>query len=341
MLGHSVTYTRATDLRNFEQKLGKEAELGVSFQLIDLNGIKLLEDGYRPDMTLPMCATSHIAIALTVLIYCYAPDNVIKLDQAVSIIQDDLCPGPLQNPLDKLYFDHASSKQETTKTIEELLRDMMVHNDNTAADRLLEVIGGVTVVNETVHAYDCYTLNLSRKSRDILQSVFELTLDQSIETHETWKKNMSESLSTLRLAAESKTYEAAQDACSPSDMSTLLNLLVRSSSGGRKSQLNKPAFVLLDLMSKRTANTTILKDTLVKRGDIESIAQCSGTLGGVTSFAAIIKFIDGQHAVITVYTAFSDADLTVREKVIADIAFKLAKQYKPIVRHDRQYSVSF
>lgn len=341
MLSHSVLFSSEASFREFETKLGDQAELGAALQLIDVNGVKLIDVGFRADTPLPMANIKNIGIALAVLINCFAPDSTIKINQKVTVITNDLSPGPMNNPLDQYFCKPNTKEPIVTITVYELLKNMLEYSDNTSADRLLELIGGQLAVNSILDTYLCHSFKLSRYTRNLLSSVFQLNLNRNANNLAAWKQVLEESTDVMRYQAEVDTYMNGDDACSPQDICTLLNLIIRHSCTSQKPELQKPASHLLQLMKLCKSGPHRIKDIIAYRGDVEFVAHQSTTLGGVTNDAAIIKFTDGQHAVISIFTAFSNATPEVRESVIADVALALLKTHKPIVKTDKQYSKSY
>lgn len=339
--GIPLFLSRELDLREFEKKLGAQAELGVSFELLDINGLKVAEAGYHAETTLPMASTNKIAIALVVLQSCYDQKSQLRLNQKVSIKAQDLSPGITKNPLDQYYYKTNIKDPVAELTIAELLNHMMIHSDNTSADKLLELIGGIEAVNSCMQSYECYSFKLTRNLRGLLASAFGLNETRSKETIDAWLALLENKAFELHYDTEVETYLNSSDACSPGDMTALLHKITRAFSAGHHSPLNKPAIYLMGLMRNCKTGEQRIKKILETRSDIEFVAHKTGSLGGVTNDAAMIKFSDGQFANITIYTAYAEVDIKTRESIIADIAVKLVKDYKPIARPDKQYSVSY
>ena len=130
--------------RTNEERLGPEAQLGVAISLFDSAGRALSQYDYRADQLFPMASIVKIPIAMALA--SKVATGAAAFEDCVQIRSSLATPGPVSNPLDRLYF--CPFELSRSDTLSQMLSNMLRYSDNTAADIILRQIGGVTALRE-------------------------------------------------------------------------------------------------------------------------------------------------------------------------------------------------
>src|SRR5689334_1061837 len=85
-----------------EARLGTHAELGIAASLFDSDGHQKAQCSYKVNRLFPMASLVKIPIAMAFV--SAAQTGSISFEDRVRIESSFAAPGPMMNPLDRLYF---------------------------------------------------------------------------------------------------------------------------------------------------------------------------------------------------------------------------------------------
>lgn len=299
----------------FQNQLGKDAKLGVSFSLLDKDGLQIKKDGFNEKSAMPMASTLKIGVALAVLKRVYF-DRSLNLDAEINFNNMDFSPGPPWNTLDRYFFLPWGVK--VTKTVDELLTIMLSESDNTATDKLLNLLGGPSSVNCLMNELGITGYNLTSNVRKLLSDFYSFNSDKSLFNicQVLW-----EFLSAYKMRVTEKSlYTNQQNTCTPECMHDLVMLLIIESERNAPTWLSQSARILCDKMQLCTTGSNLIRaGTSLYSSFINKIGDKSGSMGGVLNDVAFIQFNNGQWMIFSIYTCLSPQERQVREKIISDI----------------------
>jgi len=224
----------------------------------------------------PMQSVFKFPLALATLHLVEA--GKLNLDQQIRFLPSDRIPPPVYSPLQDRY-----PQADVDVSLRELLRLTVSLSDNTAADLLLRVIGGASVVDSYIKSLGIEGFHLESTER-------ELHSDYSAQY-----RNWFEPRSAVQLLLRFK----------------------------ENSPLNVPDTALIEEWMRDTPSTAHrLKGALPKGTQVLHKSGTSDTLQGLTPATNDIGLIllpDGRGLAIAVFVSDSRADEATRERVIARI----------------------
>lgn len=269
-----------------------------------------VESGRRvslnPGDRFPMASSYKVPIAIQLL--QRVDDGDFKLSDMAEITPRDLHPG--SGTLTDLF-----NQPGVLLSFRNLLELMLLISDNSATDVLLRAAGGPEKVTARMRALGIDGIEVSRPTALLIAHFNGLT---DIPPEEEWNPAMWSRLfrevkPEVRREAVQRYYSDPRDSSTPLAMAQLLEKLHRG-------QVLKPETneLLLNIMRRCRTGEGRLKGML-PAGTL--VAHKTGTVGGTTNDVGIITLPDGAgHVAIAVFVKASEAELTAREKAIAEIA---------------------
>lgn len=211
--------------------------------------------------------------------------GALRLDQEAEILKSDrMTVGPID--------DHWTPGMRVT--VERMVDVMLVNSDNSAADKLIHLLGGPGAVEKALTSKGVPGIRIS--------------LDE---------KGMGAAMKKDLAALES----GAQNGATPDAMATLLGRLF----GGEL--LSRPMTDrVLDAMRRCTTGDRRLRAGLPKGTEI---ADKTGTLGSCSNDAGILTLPDGTHLVVAVFTR-GGTDAAKRANAIASLARATWEAFAPM-----------
>lgn len=105
----------------------------------------------------PLRSASTIKLFIMIEVMQQIEDGVLNGNSQVYVSKSDLVGGSgvIKN-----------QESDTSYTILELLEYMMIDSDNTAANKLIDIVGGVDVINSRIKALGCVNSQMNRKMLD-------------------------------------------------------------------------------------------------------------------------------------------------------------------------------
>lgn len=163
----------------------------------------------------PMASTYKIPIAVTVL---DAVDHGrLRLDQPIEIGKQDLAPG--FSPIVEEW------NPGETRTIESLLRSMLVESDNTASDVLMKVAGGPAAVTGRLRALGIAAMDVNRSEAQMAADFHGTTLPARRDI-ETLTDHFRDAPEKTREAGALRFGRDPRDTTTPLAMGSLLERIV-------------------------------------------------------------------------------------------------------------------
>jgi beta-lactamase class A len=163
---------------------------------------------------LPLYSVFKLPLAVEILKRVEAKN--VSLDQKLRVTSEDVAPGS--------QFNADLWRQPVVKTVMELLEYSIVRSDNTSSDKLLELVGGPTVVTQRMRA-------LGFQQIDIVSTVREYSAKRD-------KPNLGTTTDLARLLVQLQKGEVLQQP----ELSLLLGFMERARTGGeRRLRANLPA----------------------------------------------------------------------------------------------------
>lgn len=311
----------------FERQLGENARLAISVSVLDNDNKMIGNNGYNSSMLMPSASTNKIITALCIARMLYQQDPTLSLETQVTLKKraaHSYSPGEPSNPLDRFYFE--PGEHEQTVTVEKLLNDMFEKSDNTAADTLLELVGGPEAVNLLVSELnlidntDC-KFSINRFSRELLSVYYDVPYQQDDATEA--GSFIVQFLTAFSMRPTEKAiFEDGKDSCTATFMSVLLECLINPSTrAAEHSWLPNAAELLQAKMQLCETGNEMIGEVANKYDDqIKSIGYKTGSLGGILNIVVNAELNDGRKIVSSVFSCFStEPNKTKREQVIANV----------------------
>lgn len=304
-------------LQDCERELGGTGELGVSAALFDRHGNSISVINFKADMSFPMASVVKVPIGLTLAVE--VANRAISFNDKINITSRNVTPGPVLNPLDRLYYWPFDASR--TETIERLLGFMLRYSDNTATDAVLSHLGGTAVITEFLSRANIEGMRVTRTIRELLTYYYDLQDTRSSQND--WA-NLNRRTHTIfttirkvhpayecRMNKEECLIESGEDICTPKAMNRLLSKASREF-------LYEP--VLKEMRRCTTGNNRIPR-IIGRYGEfVKGVAHKSGSLGGITNDVGVVDFHSGHVAVMTIMICKSTAPMSYRENTIASVA---------------------
>ncbi len=322
---HSNALTRSINFSDLEKQLGQGAKLGVSMYLLGHDGRVIAQEGYESDRTLPMASTKKIAIALLVFKRILV-ENKFNLSDEIIFNDCDFVPGPPTNPLDQYFFNLSSDYPTQIRTIEELLILMLTKSDNSASDKLLNLVGGPVAVNAFISELGISGYNITRTSRQLLGDYYGITPEKSSNNCKLFLHELAIAYTIHK--TEDVMFSAGEDCCTPQAMSQLICLLYSASTKADNLWVSVAANHICEIMKMCKTGVNRIRKGVSTLSDVEYIGNKTGSLGGIANDTAFIQFQDKQCAIVTIYTYLSPLSLEEREGVMARAAGLIVEQYR-------------
>jgi beta-lactamase class A len=305
LLGAANTAHSETPFERLRQAVTEVAsqgpgEIGVSIEHLE-TGESLDVNG---DVGFPMASTFKLAV-LAELFY-QVDQGKIRLDEMVSLEKFDVHIG--SGRLDEFLVPGVAL------SIENLTRLMMRISDNSAADKLLGVVG-VGRVNERLKELDVEGISVDRTCQrlilDWLGMAEERTAGMAYQEVEDFLNDYKPAPGELDLAA-AEFEKDPRDHATPKAMNRLLRSIFEGSAASEDST-RRMKEILLDCETGGNRLPGLLREGV-------SIAHKTGTLGGTVNDVGILYLPDGRgHVAISVLTR-GMKDRSKAERAIAEIA---------------------
>jgi beta-lactamase class A len=310
-----MLFRSKSDYDSYQNKLGNDARLGISFCLLDSNNKVIKQDGFNNNLKMPMASTMKVAIALLVLKKVFDEEN-LRLDDKVKIVNSDFSPGPPWNTLDRNFF--IPWEVEETKMVDDLLTIMLRESDNTATDKLLGLIGGPQAVNDLMSNMGLDGYCLASTTKKLLSDYYGFDSEKSFYNilSVCW-----EFLSAFKMRPTEKSiFTNDHDVCTPEFMVNLVSMLVRESKKNESSWLSKAAKLICSKMEQCGTGIDLIRNGASNYSShIKTIGDKTGSIGGVINDTAFIQFDNDQWMILSIYTCLSPLERSARSAVIADL----------------------
>jgi beta-lactamase class A len=218
--------------RTYEGHLGRGAELGIAASLFDSNAHQKSEINWHGERHSPMASIVKIPIGMALA--SKAADGAVSFNDYVQVASWTATPGPVTNSLDRLYF--CPFDVARTETLGRLLRYMLRHSDNTAADAVLRRLGGISAVREFPSSSRVEEICIMRTIQELLAYYYDLPgalqVDGQRPTVLERARNILETVRRLRpvyscrMQKEEHLTNSDEDTCTPTAMARLLMRLL-------------------------------------------------------------------------------------------------------------------
>ncbi len=258
------------------------------------------ETQFRATEVFPMASTVKVAVAVMYLAEVDAGrrslDRMIALDEALRSGSDGIGQD----------LPHAG----VTLSAANLIHLMLTLSDNTAADVLINDLGGTTKVEAWLVAHSVESVRIDRNiARLVLDNLGLPMMPGKTAAQTLWA---SEPLPEAARAPAVAVFDRdPRDTASPAGMAHFLARIDR----GEFLSLSSQKF-LIDTMTKCKTGHDRIKG-LLPEGTI--VAHKTGTLSGVSDDIGIVTLPNGHKFVIAVFT-MGIADGPARAKIIAEAA---------------------
>jgi len=266
--------------------------VGVTALNLDTGESVSLNGGQR----FPMA--SMVKVPLAVAAMKLVDEGKLHLDQMVALEPSHMCPGH------GVIASHLSIPG-VSLSLKNLIELSLTISDNTAADAMLQAIGGPEIVTQHVAAPQLGRLAVTRSLRDLLSGMMGVTLPpDAMFTTAMWAQLMRQPHPPERIAAIRAFFNDARDTATTVEMCQLLSQLWRSD--GLSPTASK---LILDTMHKCRTGSRRLKGLLPpgtrfahKTGSLEvgltadmGIIELPAAMGCVAVCAFIMGSADSQE----------------------------------------------
>ena len=158
-------------MSSLEKRLG-EGALGLHALLVGADGSERSEVRFNSNRYFPMASVVKIPIAMSLVSEVLS--GRVSFDETLTVQPARVCPGPPRNPLDRTYYQPVRAPRIVT--LDELLRLMLVDSDNTAADVVLDRLGGPVAVSLYMRSRGIQEVNFGRTLSELLSFYYDLRL---------------------------------------------------------------------------------------------------------------------------------------------------------------------
>ncbi len=259
--------------------------IGFAAQIIGSDAVV----AFNGDEAFPMASTYKLAIAGKVLALVDAGE--LRLEQVVEVPFESYVPSPVI--ADELIHPGVSL------SIANLIEITVVHSDNTASDRLLELAGGPAAVTAWLRGIGVEGMAVDRSTAEISERIQAIMEAENLEDDPDYPAI--------------PTFDAdPRDHATPEQMLRLLVLLDRGEVITPKSR-----DFLLAAMGRTVTGPARIRG-LLPAGT--PVADKTGTLEGVTNDVGYVTLPDGRRFAVAVFTKGSTTPPADRERAVAEAA---------------------
>jgi beta-lactamase class A len=288
-------------------------------------GILHVESGERGSFhgaeRFPMQSVFKLPLAIDVLARVDAGE--LRLDEMLPIRSIDMRPGPPNALADELPAAGGS------RTVLDLLERVLITSDNTAADVLLERLGGPRKVTERLNGLGITDIDVSRFEAELMMDFMGVT---ARPPRDTWTRERI--IESSRTGAAAQTKALATYLADPRDMATptaMVNLLLRVH---RQDLLAKPSAArLVSILERVTTGKDRLKKLLPAGTVIAHKTGSSGDTDGITAATndvGIITLPGGAgHVIVAAFLKEAHGDDAAREHALAVVGRAVFDHYAP------------
>jgi beta-lactamase class A len=295
----------------------------LGFALLDLQTSKTY--GYQADQRFPMQSVFKCILAVKVLQEVDA--GKLTVDQPVVLTPEDLA---MQwSPISK-NFQGTSQ----TFTIRQLLTAAVGNSDNTAADKLMQMVGGPTAVTAMIRSAGINDIRIDRYEREFQPELLGLPafkLGEKID-----QAAFDAAASAVPPDRQKTAFQQYISSTDPRDTATPLaacEFLAKLANGHLLSR--QSTSLLLKIMTESASGAKRLKAGLPPGA---TLAHKTGTGGDVmganagTNDIGIITLADGRKFAIASFLAGSAEPAQRREEVHAEVARRLLEACGALTR---------
>lgn len=252
-----------------------------------------------------MASVFKLPLAMTVL-------NHGRLDDRIKVEASDI--RPFRSPI----ADRAPHGG-ITLTVSELVEQMLVESDNTAADLLLRLSGGGPGVNSYLRKLGIEGIRVDRSEGEMALDYAGVT-DVPPPSHWTldwFKRAMDAVPRDQQRAAAQRFFADDRDTAIPDAMAALLRSIVQG-----RALPNKLTDSLLDQMRRTVPAAARIKAGVPAGTPVAHRPGSGGENEGVTlctNDVGIVTLPGGKHLIIAVFLKGSNKNTATRERAIADV----------------------
>ena len=228
-------------------------------------------------------------------------------------------PGPIANPLDRLFFMPWVGKR--TESIQRLFELMFTNSDNTAADAVIRLLGGTQNVMRFLSNEGVDGIRINRTISELLTYYYDLTRSGCCQSGSTnLARSVGDVLTTVRQISpayacrvdkERCMAESGEDSATPA---TVSELLARVSTDPRFRQ------VYDQMLRCRTGKQRLQRGLRGFKSNLRRFAHKTGSLGGIANDVGVVEFSTGYVATLVVMSCRCSATMAARESCIAEVA---------------------
>lgn len=256
-------------------------ELGVTATVVESGRTVSHRGGER----FPMASTFKAAVALAVM--ARVDSGRITLDDSVDVMPRDFRIGPSQ------VSDSVGPRGGAT-TVGTLVRSMLMYSDNTAADRLMRMLGGPAAVNAHLASRGIQGISVDRYEGQVFwdyNGVRDVPPDTAW-TRQEFERRIAAVPAAQKDSAHARFHADPRDTSTPDGWVQLLVQLQRGDGIAPRSR----EFVLDAMRRSPTGQARIRAG--VPPGT--QVADKTGTLGRTTNDVGLVTLPDGTHLALAI-----------------------------------------
>lgn len=308
--------TTLADLRRSVGQIADQSGARVGVGVIEL------ETGERWSLhgaeAFPLQSVFKLPLAIAVL--ARADAGTLRLSTPVRVEQADLRPG--YSPIADQY-----PRGGVTFTVGELVRRAVGESDNTAADLLLNQVGGPPAVTRYLVAAGVHGFRVDRSEGALALDLYGLPHARGHEARDVFAARAARQTPAQRRAAFEAYLRDPRDTATPDAAATLLALLWRRRPpllGARSTE------ALLRMMTETRTGPARLRGLLPPGTPVAHKTGTSGVVEGVAGVVndiGIVTLPNGRHVVIAVLVKRSGRGTEAAERAIARISRAVYDHY--------------
>lgn len=251
-------------------------------------------------------------------------EGKLSLDQPVEIGAPQLAM--LWSPIADKY-----DGTTTTYTVRQLLEGAVGISDNTAADVLMEMVGGPAAVTENLKAHGIDSIHINRYERQFqpeLRGMRPFEIGEVITTSTFEKATLAVPPQRQLAALDNYIYcEDERDCATPI---AAVQFLAALQQGDLLSSASTA--LLLDIMTKSPTGATRIKAGVPPGALVAQKTGSGGELQGIDTASndiGIVTLPDGRQFIIAIFLAGSKDSEAARDALMADITRQAIKLLQP------------